>query len=97
MRAGDGTPSWPGDHHCLLSSITRTGALLKDADSIRASIQREFSHLEETVFAAHHDVFTVDSFSFEKYSWSKELVLSRAYAIDELGGLVCDFFSIHYS
>ncbi len=72
--------------------------LLKDAESIRASIQREFSHLEETVFEAHRDVFTADAFSFEKYSWAKELVLSRAYAVDELGGLVCEFFFlIQYS
>ena len=63
--------------------------LRDDAAAIRANIRAEFAHLEQRVFAKHRSVFSADAFSFEQYCWAKECVLSRAYAVEGLGDLVC--------
>ena len=63
--------------------------LRDDAAAIRGNIRAEFAHLEQHVFAKHRGVFSADAFSFEQYCWAKECVLSRAYAVEGLGDLVC--------
>ena len=63
--------------------------LRDDAAAIRANIRAEFAHLEQHVFAKHRGVFSADAFSFGQYCWAKECVLSRAYAVEGLGDLVC--------
>ena len=63
--------------------------LREDAAAIRASILAEFARLEQRVFGKHRGVFSADAFTLEQYCWAKECVLSRAYAVEGLGGLVC--------
>ena len=64
-------------------------SLQEDAAAIRASIAAEFVHLEHTIFAPNRDVFSAKDFTLARYFWAKECVLSRAYAVEGLGGLVC--------
>lgn len=65
-------------------------ALEQDAAAIRESIRQEFNHLKQQVFDDHRNVFGAEYFTLEHYFWAKELVLSRAYAVEgDLGGLVC--------
>lgn len=63
--------------------------LREDAAAIRASIFAEFARLEQRVFGKHRGVFSADAFTLEQYCWAKECVLSRAYTVEGLGGLVC--------
>jgi hypothetical protein len=63
--------------------------LREDAAAIRASILAEFARLEQRVFGKHRGVFSADAFTLEQYCWAKECVLSRAYTVEGLGGLVC--------
>jgi hypothetical protein len=64
-------------------------ALEQDAAEIRESVKHEFAHLKRQVFEKHRDVFLPDFFTLERYEWAKDMVLSRAYAVQGLGGLVC--------
>ncbi|EKX47185.1 hypothetical protein GUITHDRAFT_137775 [Guillardia theta CCMP2712] len=64
---------WLDEGVCLLDDQCD---LLRQSCKISRAVDREFKHLDEAIFA--HDVSR----------WAKSLVLSRAYAVDEFGGLM---------
>ena len=64
-------------------------SLQEDAAVILDSVAAEYAHLERSVFAQNRAVFGADGFTRDKYLWAKACVLSRAYAVEGLGGLVC--------
>jgi hypothetical protein len=65
-------------------------SLEEDSAAVRKSIKREFAHLDQRVFQNHRSVFGAEHFTLEQYYWAKDMVLSRAYAVEgDLGGLVC--------
>ena len=64
--------------------------LKEDSAAVRKSIEREFAHLDRRVFQNHRSVFGAEHFTLEQYCWAKDMVLSRAYAVEgDLGGLAC--------
>ena len=77
--AGGGEGAWGG----LPASLQEDAAVILD------SVAAEYAHLERSVFAQNRAVFGVDGFTRDKYLWAKACVLSRAYAVEGLGGLVC--------